>query len=156
MGGTYKSTGQPFFVGTICVSFCPALPCPALPAAPAVPVAKSAVAPCCYCTGLGFHKPHLPWHFPKKYWDNTPENPPVAKHQAFPSDVPALGWHECAECSSWSNPANTSENGRIAYFNTDGEGMPLPNQKWQSNMRRGYYAAISCKPKPSDDQAIVW
>lgn len=95
------------------------------------------------CSRCSSVRPHLPWHFPKKYWDSTPANPPVAKHQAFPADVPAIGWHECAECSSWSNPNNTAERGRIAYFNTKGEGMPLPNQQWQSNMRRAYYSAIS-------------
>ena len=93
--------------------------------------------------GLGFHKPHLAWQFPKKYWDKTPANPPVAKHQAFPADVPGLAWHECAECSTWNNPANRSEGGRIGYFNSDAQGFVLPNQQWQSDMRRAYYSAIS-------------
>ena len=44
---------------------------------------------------------------------------------------------------SWSDPADTARTGRIAYFNTKGEGMALPPTQWQSNMRRGYYAAIS-------------
>jgi arylsulfatase A-like enzyme len=96
-----------------------------------------------FFVGLGFHKPHLPWHFPKRFWDATPANPPVAKHQAFPSDVPSIGWHECAECSTWANPENSTDAGRIAYFNTRGEGMPLPNQRWQSDMRRAYYSAIA-------------
>ena len=94
-----------------------------------------------FFVGLGFHKPHLPWHFPKKFWDRVKGD--VAKHQAFPADVPPIGWHECAECSSWSDPADTARTGRIAYFNTKGEGTALPPTQWQSNMRRGYYAAIS-------------
>ena len=95
-----------------------------------------------FFVGLGFHKPHLPWVFPKQFWAKIPADVPTAKHQAFPADVPPIAWHECAECSSvgqpWANGSNS-----IAYFNTKGEGRALPPQQWQSNMRRGYHASIA-------------
>lgn len=84
--------------------------------------------------GLGFHKPHLRWDFPREYLDNIPEEVPEAVHQAYPADKPNIAWHECAEMS-------------VSFYDTDGNGAPplqgKYNPRWQSIVRRAYYACIS-------------
>ena len=94
--------------------------------------------------GIGFHKPHLNWEFPQRFYDLVPkvEDIPPPAHPAFPADVPALGWHECAECSKWQLKS-TGESGSIAYFNDKGEGRTPPPAQWQSEMRRAYMACIA-------------
>ena len=95
-----------------------------------------------FFVGVGFHKPHLNWQFPREYWDRIPSDTPAAKHLAFPADVPAIAWHECAECSSVGPPAANGSNS-IAYFDTAGNGRLPPPAAWQADMRRAYYATIA-------------
>ena len=80
------------------------------------------------------HKPHLRWDFPREFLDNIPEDVPEAVHQAYPADKPDIAWHECAEMS-------------VSFYDTDGNGSPplqgKYNKKWQSIVRRAYYACIS-------------
>eukprot|EP00040_Diaphanoeca_grandis_P004694 m.29786 g.29786 ORF g.29786 m.29786 type:complete len:674 (-) comp16159_c0_seq1:187-2208(-) len=86
--------------------------------------------------GFGTHKPHLTWDFPREFWDRIPANVTAAQHRAYPADVPAMAWHECAECSS-------AKGQRIMYSDTNGNGGPLPSLEWEAGMRRAYYACIS-------------
>ena len=91
-----------------------------------------------FFVGMGFHKPHLPWHFPKQFYDALPpiSEVPEAVHQAWPADTPHIGWHECAEMSH-------------PYYDTNGWGVP-PGQGvgayfsgHQAEMRKAYMGAIS-------------
>lgn len=82
---------------------------------------------------------HLPWEFPREYWDRIPaEHVKAPAHPAFPSSSPPIAWHECAECSAWG-PNLT----RISFFDSKGEGQAPPSSEWMVGMRRGYYAAIA-------------
>jgi iduronate 2-sulfatase len=76
----------------------------------------------------------LRWDFPREFLDNIPEDVPEAVHQAYPADKPDIAWHECAEMS-------------VSFYDTDGNGSPplqgKYNKKWQSIVRRAYYACIS-------------
>jgi hypothetical protein len=73
--------------------------------------------------------------FPREYLDKIPEDVPEAAHQAYPADKPPIAWHECAEMS-------------VSFYDTDGNGSPplqgKYNAKWQSIVRRAYYACIRC------------
>lgn len=90
--------------------------------------------------GVGFLKPHLSWTFPREFWDVIPENVSVAKHRAYPRSVHPIGWHECAECSSYPRAFGA---GRIAFYDDAGHGREPPPEEWDRYMRRGYYAAIA-------------
>ena len=85
-----------------------------------------------FFVGMGTHRPHLPWVYPRQYFDNVQENVKEATHKYWPADVPHLGFHECAEMSS-------------EYIDTNGLGTPFSNHSFnghQSLMRRAYYGCL--------------
>lgn len=83
-----------------------------------------------FFVGLGTHRPHLPWDFPKEFMANIPQNVSLAPVDAFPANTPHLAFHDCAEMSG-------------AYWDTSGNGTPPKSAAWQQEMRRAYYATIS-------------
>lgn len=86
-----------------------------------------------FFVALGTHKPHLPWVYPKRFYDRIPHHVAEAKHQLWPADVPAIGFHECAEMS-------------VNYLDTDGQGTAFNTSNFaghQAQMRRAYYGALA-------------
>jgi iduronate 2-sulfatase len=86
-----------------------------------------------FFVGMGTHRPHLPWVFPKKFFDAIPADIPEAVHKQWAADVPHLHYHECAEMSR-------------QYFDTDGFGTPFSDKDFsghQALLRRAYYGCIS-------------
>lgn len=93
----------------------------------------------------GIHRPHLPWHVPKAYWDKYPDTDkiPLPKHQSAPKDMPPIAF--TYECDGMS---------QVPVF---GKEYPVPgaasphiideSAKIEANatkaMRKGYYAAVS-------------
>ena len=46
----------------------------------------------------GIHRPHLPWHMPRQFWDMYPptEEIPLPKHQESPKGMPPIAFtYEC-------------------------------------------------------------
>ena len=75
--------------------------------------------------GVGFHRPHLPFAFPKEFMDQYYPNVSAiapAKHPNVPIGLPSVAWHE-------GNFDNTYE-------------APCPAEK-QQIFRRAYYSAVS-------------
>lgn len=85
-----------------------------------------------FFVGLGTHKPHLVWEYPRHFFDSIASDVAEAAHQAWPAEVPHLGWHECAEMSH-------------PYWDDNGWGVPPSTADFsghQSLMRRAYYGCL--------------
>eukprot|EP00041_Stephanoeca_diplocostata_P039278 m.1606957 g.1606957 ORF g.1606957 m.1606957 type:complete len:672 (+) comp25361_c0_seq28:3645-5660(+) len=86
-----------------------------------------------FFVGLGTHRPHLPWVYPRHFFDATGEDVAEAKHKEWPANVPHLGFHDCAEMSH-------------PYYDTNGQGTPFSDNDFsghQALMRRAYYGCLS-------------
>jgi len=86
-----------------------------------------------FFVGFGYQKPHYPWQYPKKFFDNIPEDVPEAKHKAWIADVPHIHFHQCGEVDH-------------PYWDTNGMGTALSKKSfagYQSLMRRAYHGCIS-------------
>jgi arylsulfatase A-like enzyme len=86
---------------------------------------------------VGFHKPHMPFVAPKKYWDlYKREEMPIAPFQEHAKNSPTIAYHRSGELRNYTD---------IPEFVTlPGEdlriGLKLEKQK---ELIHGYYAAIS-------------
>lgn len=86
---------------------------------------------------VGFHKPHLPFVAPKKYWDlYKREDMPIAPSQEHSKDGPLIAYHKSGELRNYID---------IPEFATlPGEdlriGLKIDKQK---ELIHGYYAAVS-------------
>ena len=77
---------------------------------------------------VGFHRPHMPWIAPKKYWDlYNRDEIPVATNQSPPEGAPAFASNQASEFR--------------AYKGVPREG-PIPEQV-QREAIHGYYASVS-------------
>jgi arylsulfatase A-like enzyme len=77
---------------------------------------------------VGFHKPHMPWVAPKKYWDMYSEaDIKLAEYQQLPEGAPAFASNEAGEFRSYKG------------IPKDG---PIPEAK-QRDAIRSYYACVS-------------
>ena len=83
--------------------------------------------------GVGTHRPHLGWEFPKPFFNAIPPDVPEAVHKRWGAGVPHLHYRECAEMSR-------------QYFDTDGFGTDFNQSDFsghQALLRRAYYGCIS-------------
>jgi iduronate 2-sulfatase len=54
--------------------------------------------------GVGFHKPHLPFNAPKKYWDlYDPDGITTAENPYYPENGSEYGWHNSSELRNYTN-----------------------------------------------------
>ncbi|MHC1705658.1 MAG: sulfatase [Tenuifilaceae bacterium] len=86
---------------------------------------------------VGFHKPHLPFVSPKKYWDlYNREDMPLAKFQEHAKNSPEIAYTRAGELKNYSDiPALCTYTDQ-----TLGTGLAVEKQK---ELIHGYYAAIS-------------
>ena len=86
---------------------------------------------------VGYHKPHLPFVAPKKYWDLYDRQfIPIAKYQKHAKNSPEFAYHRCGELKKYTD---------IPEFCTFTDqslhtGLDLEKQK---ELIHGYYACIS-------------
>lgn len=77
---------------------------------------------------VGFHKPHMPWVAPKKYWDMYKHDEiRIAENQELPAGTPAFASNEAGEFRSYKD------------IPKDGS---IP-ESIQRNAIHGYYACVS-------------
>ncbi len=90
-----------------------------------------------YFMAVGFHKPHLPFVAPKKYWDlYNRADMPLAEFQEHSSNGPEIAYHRSSELRNYSDIPE------FATFNEPGNHVRLKIEK-QKELIQGYYAAIS-------------
>lgn len=90
-----------------------------------------------YFMAVGFHKPHLPFVAPKKYWDlYKREDMPLAEFTEHAKDAPEIAYHKSGELRNYIDiPA-------FAQYNIPGNYIRLKEEK-QKELIHGYYAAVS-------------
>lgn len=86
---------------------------------------------------VGFHKPHLPFIAPQKYWDlYKREKMPLASFQEHAANSPELAYHQSGELRNYPDiPAHVQHKGSGNHIRLD--------QDKQRELLHGYYAAIS-------------
>ena len=90
-----------------------------------------------FFAAIGFHKPHLPFIAPKKYWDlYKREDMPLASFQEHAKDGPEIAYHRSGELRNYPDiPA-------FVTFKGAGNRIGLAAEK-QRELVHGYYASIS-------------
>jgi len=86
---------------------------------------------------VGYHKPHLPFVAPKKYWDlYNRADMPMASFQEHATNAPEIAYHKSGELRNYTDiPA-------FAMFNEPGLHIRLKTEK-QLELIHGYFAAVS-------------
>lgn len=86
---------------------------------------------------VGFHKPHLPFVAPKKYWDMyNREEMPLATFQEHSKDGPLIAYHKSGELRNYTDIPE--------YATLPGEDLRIGLKKEkQQELMHGYFAATS-------------
>lgn len=86
---------------------------------------------------VGFHKPHLPFVAPRKYWDlYNREDMPIATFQEHSKEGPLVAYHKSGELRNYTDiPEFATRSGDSLHI-----GLKLEKQK---ELVHGYYASVS-------------
>jgi iduronate 2-sulfatase len=86
---------------------------------------------------VGFHRPHLPFVSPKKYWDlYNREDMPIASFQEHSKNGPLIAYHQSGELRNYLDIPE------FATLPSDSLRIGLKLEK-QKELIHGYYAAVS-------------
>jgi len=86
---------------------------------------------------VGFHKPHLPFVAPKKYWDMYKrEDMPIASFQEHSKDGPLIAYHKSGELRNYPDIPE------FATLSPDSLRIGLKKEK-QQELIQGYFAATT-------------
>jgi len=66
--------------------------------------------------GVGFHKPHLPFAFPKEFGELYPTKVAPPAHNLPPKGMPLCAWHEGNFNNLWDAPCKDPSEYRRAYY----------------------------------------
>ena len=95
---------------------------------------------------VGFHKPHLPFFAPSKYYDMypSPEHIKLPANPDAPKDMPPIAWSTSRELREYSNMLhyNLSECYEDAQASMYGEKCKITGTEAQI-LRKAYYACVS-------------
>ena len=91
---------------------------------------------------MGFHKPHIPWTIPTRFFAPLP---PVAetalpRHGRPPINMPPIAWNKGLGTHALDSYADTNRYPLHAFRN--GSSVSFPDALTRA-MRRAYYAAVS-------------
>ena len=97
--------------------------------------------------GVGFHKPHLPFYAPSRYYDLYPpaSEIPLANNPNPPKDMPDIAWSVWGELRGYSDIKklfNVTECSTDAQASIDGKECRVPDDITRE-LRRAYYSCIS-------------
>jgi arylsulfatase A-like enzyme len=86
---------------------------------------------------VGFHRPHLPFVAPKKYWDlYNRDDMPIATFQEHSKNGPLVAYHQSGELRNYLDIPE------FATLSADSLRIGLKLEK-QKELNHGYYAAVS-------------
>ena len=88
---------------------------------------------------FGAHRPHLPWNFPRRFWDAYPPTEQIAlpAHEAAPEGMPPVAFTYELDGKATIQALNDTHATPFPDAST-----ALPHNMTRT-MRRGYYAAVS-------------
>ena len=91
--------------------------------------------------GVGFHKPHIPWTIPTRFFRNTTiESTPLPLHEHSPLNMPPIAWNK--GLGTHALDSYKDANAWPSHSFVNGTNVAFPHNLTRA-MRRGYYAAVS-------------
>jgi iduronate 2-sulfatase len=90
-----------------------------------------------FMLAVGYHKPHIPFVAPKRYWDlYDPKALPLAPNPKFPQAMPEVAWSQNPNFHTYTYaPYESLPNGDMSA-----QVMPEASARW---IRHGYFACVS-------------
>jgi len=91
--------------------------------------------------GVGFHKPHIPWTIPERFFSGLPSIPDTAlpAHENPPTGMPPIAWNKGLGTHALDSYKDTNLHPLHAFAN--GSSVSFPHLLTKA-MRRAYYAAV--------------
>eukprot|EP00039_Didymoeca_costata_P023018 m.5766 g.5766 ORF g.5766 m.5766 type:complete len:657 (+) comp3394_c0_seq1:31-2001(+) len=92
--------------------------------------------------GVGFHKPHIPWTIPTRFFQPLPSinDTILPLHERPPVGMPPIAWNKGLGRHALDSYADANEFPLHSFEN--GSWVAFPHNQTKA-MRRGYYAAVS-------------